>query len=412
LEPTLVVVGLNHRTAPVEVRERFWMNEERRSQALFILSRAEGIEEAFVFSTCHRTEFVLWGDPTLAANSVLRFLAAEYDLKLCEWNHFYRLLDEQALTHAFRVSCGLDAAYVKEGQIARQVNAAWQHARQAGSTGRFLDTVLRKALAVRRRVRKETVIGSRRIAAPSAALELARQILGPLAARDIVVLGAGRISAVVAETLVSHGVSSVCLINRTHRRALQLAERIGVSACPFEQRWTRLATADLVISATSAPGFILTAAEMKLLAADRAGRTLAIFDLALPRDVDPGVRRIEGMHLYDLDGLESALALPSAVQECDAAAQNVILAEVQGFRKELMADRVLPEIAALHDRLEEICRRELEAFRYEQGPFPKDQDQLIAAVSARVTHKIAASLARELRELPKTNGTRGIKTSV
>jgi glutamyl-tRNA reductase len=397
LEPTLVVVGLNHRTAPVEVRERFWMNEERRSQALFILSRAEGIEEAFVFSTCHRTEFVLWGDPTLAANSVLRFLAAEYDLKLCEWNHFYRLLDEQALTHAFGVSCGLDAAYVKEGQIAPQVNAAWQQARRAGSTGRFLDTVLRKALAVRRRVRKETVIGSRRIAAPSAALELARQILGPLAARDIVVLGAGRISAVVAETLVSHGVNSVCLINRTHRHALQLAERIGVSACPFEQRCTRLATADLVISATSAPGFILTAAEMKLLAAQRAGRKLVIIDLALPRDVDPGVRRIEGMCLYDLDGLESTLALPSAVQECDAVAQNVILAEVQGFRKELMADRVLPEIAALHDRLEEICRRELEAFRFEQGPFPKDQDQLIAAVSARVTHKIAASLARELK---------------
>jgi glutamyl-tRNA reductase len=408
----LVVVGLNHRTAPVEVRERFWMNEERRSQALFILSRAEGIEEAFVFSTCHRTEFVLWGDPTLAANSVLRFLAAEYDLKLCEWNHFYRLLDEQALTHAFGVSCGLDATYVREGQIVRQVNAAWQQARQAGSTGRFLDTVLRKALALRRRVHKETTIGSRTIPASSAALTLARQLLGPLAARDIVVLGAGRMSQVVAEALVSHGVSSVCLINRTDRRALELAGKIGTSACPSEERWARLASADLVISATSAPGFILTAAEMKLLAAQRAGRKLVIIDLALPRDVDPSVRRIEGMCLYDLDGLESALAPPSAVQECDAVTQKVILAEARGFRKELMADRVLPEIAALHDRLEEICRRELEAFRLEQGPFPKDQDQLIAAVSARVTHKIATSLARELKGLPKTNGTRGVKTSV
>jgi len=398
VEPTLVVVGLNHRTAAVEVRERFWMNEERRGQALSVLSQAEGVEEAFVFSTCHRTEFVLWGDPTLAPNSVLRFLAAEYDLKLCEWNHFYRLLDEQALAHCFGVSCGLDAMYVKEGQIARQVNAAWQQAREAGSTGRFLDTVLRKALAVRRRVRKEAAIGCRMIPSPSAALELARQILGPLAARDIVVLGAGRMSEVVAETLVSHGVNSVCLINRTHGRALELAGRIGVSTCPFEERWTRLAAADLVISATSAPGFILTAPEMVRVAAQRAGRKLVLIDLALPRDVDPAVGKIEGMRLYDLDGLECALEPPSAVQDGELAAQKIILAEVQGFRKELMADCVVPEITALHHRLEEICQQELESFRLEQGPFPKDQDQLIAAVSVRITHKIAGTLARELRE--------------
>jgi len=398
LEPILVVVGLNHRTAAVEVRERFWMNEERRGQALSVLSQAEGVEEAFVFSTCHRTEFVLWGDPTLAPNSVLRFLAAEYDLKLCEWNHFYRLLDEQALAHCFGVSCGLDAMYVKEGQIARQVNAAWQQAREAGSTGRFLDTVLRKALAVRRRVRKEAAIGCRMIPSPSAALELARQILGPLAARDIVVLGAGRMSEVVAETLVSHGVNSVCLINRTHGRALELAGRIGVSTCPFEERWTRLAAADLVISATSAPGFILTAPEMVRVAAQRAGRKLVLIDLALPRDVDPAVGKIEGMRLYDLDGLECALEPPSAVQDGELAAQKIILAEVQGFRKELMADCVVPEITALHHRLEEICQQELESFRLEQGPFPKDQDQLIAAVSVRITHKIAGTLARELRE--------------
>lgn len=397
MEPTLVVVGLNHRTAPVEIRERFWMNEERRSQALSALSRAEGVEEAFVFSTCHRSEFVLWGDPTLAANSVLRFLAAEYDLKLCEWNHFYRLLDEQALAHCFGVSCGLDAIYVKEGQIARQVNVAWQQARKAGSTGRFLDTVLRKALAARRRVRQETATFSRMIAAPSAALELAHQILGPLAPRDVVLLGAGRMSEIVAQSLVSHGVTSVCLINRTASRALELAKRIGVSACPFEERWERLATADLVISATSAPGFMLNAAEMRRVAGQRAGRQLVLIDLALPRDIDPAVGEIEGMRLYNLDSLECALEPPPASPDDERAARNIIAGEVQGFRKELMTDRVVPEIAALHHRLEEICRQELESFRFEQGPFPKDQDQLIAAVSVRITHKIAGSLARELK---------------
>ena len=132
VEPTLVVVGLNHRTAAVEIRERFWMSGCRQAEVLSMLSQGEGIEEVLVFSTCNRTEFVVWGDATLAVNSILRLLTAEYDLKLQEWNSFYRLLDEQALAHAFRVSCGLDSMCIGEQQIARQVSVAWQQARNAG----------------------------------------------------------------------------------------------------------------------------------------------------------------------------------------------------------------------------------------------------------------------------------------
>src|SRR5450755_1338209 len=158
VEPTLMVVGLNYRTAPVAVRERFWIEENRRYEALLQLSRAEGIDEVIVLSTCNRTEFWLWThDVTLAANSVMRLLGAEYGLKLCEWKHFYRLLDEAALLHVFRVASCLDSMVVGAPQIVPQVKEAWQQAQQVGASGRFLDAVVQKALAVSERVRSETV---------------------------------------------------------------------------------------------------------------------------------------------------------------------------------------------------------------------------------------------------------------
>ena len=402
MEPTLVVVGLNHRTAPVDVRERFWMSGCRQAEALSMLVQGEGIEEVLVFSTCNRTEFVVWGDATLAVNSILRFLTAEYGLKLCEWNSFYRLLDEQALAHAFRVACGLDSMCIGEGQIGRQVSSAWQQARHAGSTGTNLDGILRKALAVRRRVRKETALGSPFVSAPYAAVELAEQIFGSLAKRNIVLLGAGKMGGIAAKALVSCGAHSVLVVNRTDARAEDLAGKFNIRTCRFEDRWTSLAQADLVISATAAPGFVLTAGDMKRLANDRKGRKLVLMDLALPRDIDPAVREFEGVLLYDVEDLERAVLPRSGARAGEREAEQIVLAEVQGFRKESMVEGAAAEMTALRLRLDEICRQELESFRLEHGPFPKDQDQLIAAVGARITHKIAGSLARELKGHPET----------
>jgi len=396
LEPTFVVVGLNHRTAPVEVRERFWMSGCRQAEALSTLSQGEGIEEVLVFSTCNRTEFVVWGDATLAVNSLLRFLTAEYDLKLCEWNSFYRLLDDEALAHAFRVSCGLDSMSIGEEQIGRQVSSAWQQARNAGTSGRSLDAVLRKALAVRRRVRKETALGSHFASAPFAAVELAEQIFGSLATRNILLVGAGKLGEIASKALVSRGAHSVSVVNRTDACAEEMARKSGIRACAFADRWSALAQAALVISATAAPGFVFTAEEMRRLAGDRKGRKLVLIDLALPRDIDPAVRDVKGVLLYDLEDLERAVEPRSGTRAGEREAEEIVLAEVQGFRKTLTADHAAPELTALRLRLDEICQQELESFRLEQGPFPKDQDQLLAAVSARITHKIAGSLVREL----------------
>jgi len=394
VEPTLVVIGLSHHTAPIEVRERFWISGRRQAEALSRLSQGEGIDEIFVFSTCHRTEFVVWGDATLAINSVLRFLTAEYDLKLCDWNRFYRLLDEQAMTHAFRVSCGLDSGRIAEEQIARQVNAAWQQARNAGSTGRFLDAVLRKALEVRRRVREETALGSYFASPSQRAVSLAEQVFGSLAERNVVVVGTGRMGEASLQILARLGARSICVISHTEADAHDLARRTGAKACAFEDRGTPLATADLVISATAAPGFVITAHDLNQVSPQRQGRKLVLIDLALPRDIDPGVREIEGVLLYNLEDLARAVEPPADVRDDELKAEAIVSQEVQEFEKELKTEGVAPAILALRQRLDEICRQELESFRLEQGPFPKDQDRLVAAVSARITHRIAGSLAR------------------
>ena len=228
-----MVVGLNYRTAPVGVRERFWISENRRYEALVQLSRAEGIEEVIVMATCNRTEFWLWAsDITLAANSVMRLLGADYGLKLCEWKHFYRLLDEAALLHIFRVASSLDSMVVGEPQVVSQVNEALKQAQKVGATGRFLDAVLQKAFEVSKRVRSETAIGKGAVSIPYAAVELARQTFGTLAGKKVLLLGAGQMSELSARELINQGAGSVHVINRTFENAAELAAKAGWDCDP------------------------------------------------------------------------------------------------------------------------------------------------------------------------------------
>jgi glutamyl-tRNA reductase len=408
LEPTLMVVGLNYRTAPVGVRERFWISEDRRYQALIELSRAEGIEEVIVLATCNRTEFLLWvSDVTLAANSVMRLLGAEYGLLLCEWQHFYRLLDEAALLHIFRVASSIDSMVVGEPQIVSQVKQAWQQAQKVGATGRFLDAVMQKALTVSKRVRSETAIGNATVSVPYAAVELTRRIFGTLENKKVLLLGAGKMSELSARGLLNHGASSVRVINRTLEHAAELATKLGGVAIAFEERWQHMAEADIIISSTSCPHTILSREEAEFLmherqVRERNDRPLVIVDIALPRDIDPAVREVKGVFLYDLDDLENVVDHNTGEREVAAAeAQKILEAEAQGFRRKLTAERVVPTIIALRQRLDEICRQELDSFRQENGPFSKDQDEMFNAVMSRMTKRIAGSLARELKELPE-----------
>jgi glutamyl-tRNA reductase len=398
-----MVVGLNYRTAPVAVRERFWINENRRYEALVQLSRAEGIDEVIVLATCNRTEFLLWAsDVTLAANSVMRLLGAEYGLMLCEWKHFYRLLDEAALLHIFRVASSLDSMVVGEPQVVSQVKQAWQQAQKIGTTGRFLDAVIQKALTVSKRVRTETAIGNAAVSIPYAAVELTRQIFGTLEHKKVLLLGAGKMSELSARGLLNQGASSVCVINRTLEHATELAAKLGGTAIPFEERWQHMSRADIIISSTSCPHTILSREEAENMTRGRKDTPLVIVDIAMPRDIDSEVREVKGVFLYDLDDLENVVDHNAHEREVAATeAQKILQSEAQGFRRRLMAERVVPTIVALRERLDEICRQELDSFRNECGPFSVDQDEMLNAIMSRMTQRIAGSLARELKELPE-----------
>jgi len=403
VEPTLMVVGLNYRTAPVAVRERFWISEDRRYEALLQLAKSEGIEEVIVLATCNRTEFLLWAnDASLAANSVFRLLSAEYGLKLSEWEHFYRLLDDAALLHIFRVASSLDSMVIGEPQIISQLKAAWQQAQKVGSTARFLDAVMQKALTVSKRVRNETAIGNAAVSIPSAAVELARQILGTLENKKVLLLGAGKMSELSARGLMNQGASGVRVLNRTFEHAQELATKLGGTAVSFDERAQQLVDADIVISSTACPHTILSREEAEVISRQRKQRPLVIIDIALPRDIDPRVREVAEIFLYDIDDLQKVVNRNAGEREGAAAeAGKIVVAEMQGFRRKLLAERVVPTIIALRTRLDEICRQELDSFRTECGPFSKDEDEVLLAVMSRMTQRIAGSLARELKELPE-----------
>jgi glutamyl-tRNA reductase len=367
------------------------------------LKSAEGVEEAVVLSTCCRTEFLLWAsEPTLAANSLLQFLGTEHGLKLSEWEHFYRLLDDSALTHIFRVTSGLDSLVLGEPQIVTQVKDAWDQARTVGAAGRFLNAVLEKALGVSKQVRHDTAIDKLVVSVPTAALELARQIFGTLDGRKVLLLGTGKMSEVSARTMVESGAGSVIVIDQSPARARELAEKLGGTAATLADRWQCMLRADIVISATGCPHVVLTREEAERIASERNRVALVIMDIGMPRDVDPEVRRVDGILLYDLDGLERAVRSNPADRTATATeAERIVAAEAQAFRSKLQAQSVVPTIVALRQRLDQICRQELESFMAERGPFTREQDQSLHAITAQVIQKIASSLARELKELPE-----------
>jgi len=403
VEATLLVIGLSYRTAPLAMRERFWIGENRRYEVLRQLKSAEGIEEVVVLSTCCRTEFLIWAsEPTLAANSLLQFLASQHGLKLSEWQHFYRLLDEAALTHVLRVSSGLDSLVVGETEIAAQVEAAWEQARAIGAVGPFLKGVLEKALSISKKIHSDTPLGAETASVPAAAVQLARQVFGSLEGRKVLLLGTGKISELSARHIKEQGAATVVVIDQSPARAKEAAAGLGGTIAPLTDWWKCMLQADIVVSATGCPHVVLTQLEAERIAEERNRVALVILDLAMPRDVDPEVRRVDGIVLFDREAIEhamkeNAVEPPAAVDD----AEKLVKAEAQGLSHRWKAESAVPTGVALRHRLEEICRLELETFIRERGPFTREQNQALHAIAAQVIQKIANSLVHELKELPE-----------
>lgn len=258
------------------------------------------------------------------------------------------------------------------------------------------------ALSVCEKVRRETSAEHIAVSVPDAAFELARQIFGYLDGRKVLLLGADETSELSARKMMEGGAGSVVVIDQLPARAREVAERLGGTAATLADRWTCMLRADIVISSTGCPHVILTREEAERIADERNRVALVIMDIGMPRDVDPEVRRVDGILLCDLEGLERAVKNDSAEGvAAAAAAEKIVAAEAQAFRSKLQAESVVPTIVALRHRLEELCRQELESFVEERGPFTREQDQLVHAITTHVIQKIAGSLARELKEFPE-----------
>jgi glutamyl-tRNA reductase len=414
LEPTLMVVGLNHRTAPLAVRERFWIGENRRYEVLRQLRKAEGIDEAVVLSNTSCTEFFLWaGEPTLAANSLLQFLTDSHGLKLSEWEHFYRLLDEAALAHIFRVTAGLDSLPLRGFEISKQVKSAWEQAHAVGAAGRFLSVVLEASLRVAEQVLSETAIEQTAVSIPKAALEITRQTFGSVDGRKVLLLGTGDIIECAGRQLLEGGASSAVVIDQSADRAQELALALGGTAATIADRWKYLLRADIVITSSGCPHIILTREEAEHIAQERNRVAMVILDVAMPRDVDPEVRRVDGILLHDLESLERVLESTSDESRVAAEeAERIIAREALAFRGRLRVENGAPTAMNLRRRLDELCRQELDSFIRECGPFSREQDRSLHAVTGQLTQKIASFLARELKEVPEKEEQERMATAI
>jgi len=269
------------------------------------------------------------------------------------------------------------------------------------------------ALAVSEQVRTKTALSQCSVSIPSAAQELVCQIFGSLENRRVLLMGTGKTSELAARKMIEQGAGPVVVIDQSATKARELAEKLGGTAATLADRWKCMLRADIVISATGCPHVVLTREEAERIADERNRVALVILDIGIPRDVDPEVRRVDGILLYDLEGLERAVQGRGPERSAAAArAEQMIAAEARAFSSQLKAQTVVPTSVALRQRLEEICRQELESFIAERGPFTREQDQSLHAITAQVIQTIASSLARELKELPEKEERERITAAV
>jgi glutamyl-tRNA reductase len=301
----LVCLGLNHRTAPVEVRERFAVGTTKLGEAASQLTALADVSEGVVISTCNRTEFYLAAPSgSIALERLEAGLATRENLAPADLTHFYRLEKSHAAKHLCQVVSGLDSMVLGETEIFGQVKQSYDAALKAGTTGGILNRVFQRAFGVGKKVRTQTSIQEGSTSIGNVAVDLAEKIFGHLKDSEVMILGAGEMSRITAQALVSRGARSIFVTNRSFERAEELATEMGGSAVRFDD-WQRvLERVDVVISSTGAPHAIIHKADVEKARRARKYRPLFFIDIAVPRDIDPAVGEIEEVYLYDIDTLE------------------------------------------------------------------------------------------------------------
>ena len=425
IESALLLVGVNHTTAPIAVRERLAIPTDRLADATRTLAHEPGVREAMILSTCNRVELLTVCDPltpadlaTMTQISPVHFLHRYLDLRSAEVEpHLYQFRESEAVRHLFRVASSLDSMIVGEPQILGQVKQSFAVAREVGairSTGTFsstLDPLLQRAFSVAKRVRTETHIGATTVSVASVAADLARKIFGTLSNKTVLLVGAGKMSDLTARHLIQQGATTLLVSNRTEARAEKIADALRTPAIttgviPFSQLHEQAHRADIIITSTGAAAHVFTPSHARALLGRRRNRPVFFIDIAVPRDVAPEVNALEGCFVYDIDDLQQVAQENRAGRTREAeAAERIVALEVARYRERLQAAPATEAIKQLLADAEATREAELARTLARLQPLTPGQQAAVEALTRSLTAKLVHPQIAALRNPSSTDET-------
>ncbi len=396
----LLLTGLNHKTAPVEVRERLAFENDALPEALDRLKERSGLLEGMILSTCNRVEVSVTADESADVEAAVETFLAESRKVDRAWvtPYLYRYDGSEAIRHLFRVASSLDSMVVGEPQILGQLKTAYSVAKEHGTLSGFLDLVMTRAFNVAKRVRTETDIGQSAVSVSYAAVELAREIFGSLNGKRVLVVGAGKMAESAARHLRRAGISEILVANRTRARAEAMADECGGTVIDYAYFEDMVPKVDIVLASSGAPHYILTEDQMRAAMTRRRNQPMFLIDIAVPRNIDPAVNKIESVFLYDIDDLGKVVDsnLRGRI-EVAKEAEDIIREEVERMMARLKTREVAPTIVSLQEQLESWRKGEIERQRKKLGSLTPQQEEAIDALTRGLVNKIAHGPISELR---------------
>jgi glutamyl-tRNA reductase len=384
---TLTLIGVNHRTAPIALRERIAIGRDELAETTRALAAVPGVAECMIVSTCNRVELIAILDRPEV--QLAGFLSSHFGIDAATLDpHIYEHRERSAVSHLFRVAASLDSMVVGEPQILGQVKEAFAVARAAGAVSGQLEHLLQSAFAAAKKARSETGIGASSVSIASVAVDLARKIFGSLQGRTVFLVGAGKMSELAARHLVQQGAGAILVSNRTAERAHRMAAEFQGRIIPFEKLYDAASEADIVISSTGAPHPIFRREHGQAFLHRRRNRPMFFIDIAVPRDVDPAMNKLDGIFVYDIDDLQQVAAAHMEERSREALdAETLIAEEVERFEQRQRTVNVAPAIVALQQKAEEIRLAELERMQTRLGSLTAEQAAAVEALTRGIVNK-------------------------
>jgi glutamyl-tRNA reductase len=397
----LTLVGLSHKTAPVEIREKLTFPEGRQAEALGTLTSGDAVAEAVIVSTCNRTEiYAVTSAQCDGPGAIIDFLADACDLDRHELVRYLYISEGEAVVrHLFRVVASLDSMVLGEAQILGQVKEAYDYSFCNGASGRVFNKLFRQSFEVGKRVRTETEIGENAVSISYAAIELAKKVFDTLEGRTVMIVGAGKMSELTAKHLLANGVRRVLVANRTYEKAQELAEKFEGEAIRYDEMFDRMREADIVISSTAATHYVITK-ERVAAAAKHRRDPLFLIDIAVPRDIDPACAQVADVFLYDIDDLSGVVSANLEERLVEARRAEVIVdEEMAEFERWLESMEVVPTIAAIRAKADAVRAEELEKAMKRLGGLSDKELETIEALSSAIVNKMLHGPTARLKQV-------------